>query len=129
MRRFAAVALIAVSALAGYGQKRAITEKDLFAFHWIGDTQVSPDGSREAFVETRVTANHEGYETAIYLLDLKTAGAQPVELLPGPHDGSPRWSPDGQQIGFIGGLMSDQGSTGGDLYLMPAAPHNVRRSD
>jgi dipeptidyl aminopeptidase/acylaminoacyl peptidase len=32
----------------------------------------------------------------------------------------PRWSPDGQQIGFIGGLMSDQGSTGGDLYVMPA---------
>jgi dipeptidyl aminopeptidase/acylaminoacyl peptidase len=32
----------------------------------------------------------------------------------------PRWAPDGQQIAFIGGLMSDQGSTGGDLYLMPA---------
>jgi len=32
----------------------------------------------------------------------------------------PRWSPDGQQIAFIGGLMSDQGATGGDLYVMPA---------
>ncbi len=33
----------------------------------------------------------------------------------------PRWSPDGKQIAFIGGLMSDQGSTGGDLYTVSAA--------
>jgi dipeptidyl aminopeptidase/acylaminoacyl peptidase len=32
----------------------------------------------------------------------------------------PRWSPDSKQIAFIGGLMSDQGATGGDLYLLPA---------
>jgi dipeptidyl aminopeptidase/acylaminoacyl peptidase len=32
----------------------------------------------------------------------------------------PRWSPDGKQIAFIGGLMSDQGSTGGDIFLIPA---------
>ncbi|GGA78234.1 peptidase S9 [Edaphobacter acidisoli] len=32
----------------------------------------------------------------------------------------PRWSPDGKQIAFIGGLMSDQGVTGGDVYLIPA---------
>jgi dipeptidyl aminopeptidase/acylaminoacyl peptidase len=32
----------------------------------------------------------------------------------------PRWSPDGKRIAFIGGLMSDQGSTGGDIYVVPA---------
>jgi dipeptidyl aminopeptidase/acylaminoacyl peptidase len=32
----------------------------------------------------------------------------------------PRWSPDGKQIAFIGGLMSDQGSTGGDIWVIPA---------
>ncbi len=32
----------------------------------------------------------------------------------------PRWSQDGKQIAFIGGLMSDQGSTGGDLYTISA---------
>lgn len=32
----------------------------------------------------------------------------------------PRWSPDGKEIAFIGGLMSDQGSTGGDVYLIPS---------
>ena len=32
----------------------------------------------------------------------------------------PRWSPDGKQIAFIGGLMSDQGVTGGDVWIIPA---------
>ena len=43
---------------------------------------------------------------------------------PGPLHGLqiavPRWSPDGSQIGFIGGLMSDQGATGGDIYVVPS---------
>jgi dipeptidyl aminopeptidase/acylaminoacyl peptidase len=40
----------------------------------------------------------------------------------------PRWSPDGRQIGFISGLMSDRGLTGGDLYVVPAdggSPQNL----
>jgi len=32
----------------------------------------------------------------------------------------PRFSPDGKQVAFIGGLMSDQGSNGGDVYLIPS---------
>jgi dipeptidyl aminopeptidase/acylaminoacyl peptidase len=32
----------------------------------------------------------------------------------------PRWSPDGRAIAFIGGLMSDQGSTGGDVWIVPS---------
>lgn len=30
----------------------------------------------------------------------------------------PRWSPDGRRIAFIGGLMSDQGVTGGDVWMV-----------
>jgi len=40
----------------------------------------------------------------------------------------PRWSPDGRTIAFIGGLMSDQGVTGGDVWAVSAAggePHNL----
>jgi dipeptidyl aminopeptidase/acylaminoacyl peptidase len=32
----------------------------------------------------------------------------------------PRWSPDGKTIAFIGGLMSDQGATGGDVWTVPS---------
>jgi dipeptidyl aminopeptidase/acylaminoacyl peptidase len=44
---------------------------------------------------------------------------------PGPLHGLqiavPRFSPDGKTIAFIGGLMSDQGSIGGDIYLIPVS--------
>jgi dipeptidyl aminopeptidase/acylaminoacyl peptidase len=30
----------------------------------------------------------------------------------------PRWSPDGKSIALIGGLMSDQGVTGGDVWIV-----------
>src|ERR1700674_1781619 len=33
-----------------YAQKRNISEKDLFNFVWAADPQISPDGSRVAFV-------------------------------------------------------------------------------
>ena len=32
----------------------------------------------------------------------------------------PRWSPDGKGIAFIEGLMSDEGATGGEIYLLPS---------
>jgi dipeptidyl aminopeptidase/acylaminoacyl peptidase len=34
---------------------------------------------------------------------------------------NPRWSPDGKSIAFIEGLMSDEGSTGGDVFVVPAS--------
>jgi len=37
----------------------------------------------------------------------------------------PRWSPDGKSIAFIGGLMSDQGVVGGDVWVTSA---DVNRS-
>jgi dipeptidyl aminopeptidase/acylaminoacyl peptidase len=44
--------------------------------------------------------------------------------VPGPLHGLqiavPRWSPDGKHLSFIGGLMSDQGSTGGDVWVINA---------
>ncbi len=33
----------------------------------------------------------------------------------------PRWSPDGKSIGFIQGLMSDEGFTGGDVFTIAAS--------
>ena len=41
---------------------------------------------------------------------------------------NPRFSPDGRRVAFIGGLMSDQGATGGDIYDISVAggtPKNI----
>jgi dipeptidyl aminopeptidase/acylaminoacyl peptidase len=38
----------------------------------------------------------------------------------------PRVSPDGKYVAFIEGLMSDEGSTGGDIYIVPTAGGKAR---
>src|SRR5262245_54221491 len=48
-------------------EKRGITEQDLFRFVWIADPQISPDGSRVAYVRVRVDDKKEGYETEIWI--------------------------------------------------------------
>jgi dipeptidyl aminopeptidase/acylaminoacyl peptidase len=47
--------------------KRPITETDLFQFTWIGDPQVSPDGSRVVFVRVNVNAKKDGYDSALFV--------------------------------------------------------------
>ena len=41
----------------------------------------------------------------------------------------PRVSPDGKNVAFIEGLMSDEGSTGGDIHVVPTreAWHEISR--
>ncbi len=38
----------------------------------------------------------------------------------------PQWSPDGKLIALVGGLMSDFGSVGGDVYVVSASSGQVR---
>src|SRR5262249_25097396 len=92
--------VVGVPAEAGEQANRNMTETDLYLFHWIGDTQMSPDGSRVVFVRVDVTPDHQGYSTSLWLLDLDVANEQPRRLTAGPHDSQPRWSPDSRRIAF-----------------------------
>ncbi len=102
MRRIALLLALTVATIApAQSAKRPITDKDLFAFNWIGDTQLSPSGNTLCFVQASVTPDHTGYQTSLYLLDLTTPNATPSAVRPrATFDTSPRWSPDGKQIAF-----------------------------
>jgi dipeptidyl aminopeptidase/acylaminoacyl peptidase len=87
----------------------------------------SPDSKHLVFVAANPPGENNWWVAQLYTEDI--AGGQPKSILDttkvaGPLHGLqiavPRWSPDGSRIAFIGGLMSDQGSTGGDVYLIPA---------
>ncbi len=77
-----ALAFAVLAGQAGGAEKRNITEKDLFDFVWIGDPQVSPDGSQVAFVRVSVNEKKEGYDTSIWMVPT-TGDAAPHRITTG----------------------------------------------
>src|SRR5215468_623022 len=101
-------------------QKRPITEKDLWDFVWIGDPQVSPDGSHIAFVRVTVNEKKEGYNTSIW--SMPVAGSEaPRQLTKGDHDTTPRWSPDGKFLLFLRSTEKDGKPEPPQLAMLPMA--------
>ncbi|MGB6691497.1 MAG: S9 family peptidase, partial [Terracidiphilus sp.] len=89
-----------------------------YEFDW------SPDSKSFAYIAADPPGENNWWVAKLYTQPLD--GAPKSVLAPpevaGPLHGLqiavPRWSPDGQAIAFIGGLMSDQGSTGGDVWIV-----------
>src|SRR5499433_3665319 len=113
------IASIAASTSSGASsgaQKRLITEADLFKFAWIADPQISPDGSRVAFMRVWVNQKPERYDSALWIVP--TNGGAARQLTAGPRDSTPRWSPDGKQLAFIRSAEKEGRPQPPQIYLM-----------
>src|SRR5438093_470766 len=97
--------------------RRPVTAQDLTRLRGVSDPQISPDGSRVAFVMTTASEERDEYLSNVWVVDVK--GGEPRRLTTGPmKDTLPRWSPDGRWLAFV----SDRGARKkSQLYAMPAA--------
>lgn len=71
--------------------------RDLTYMRLVSDPRVHPDGTRIAFAVARPNVEEDRYDRQIWVWD----GQQAESYTQGPHDGSPRWSPDGRYLAFL----------------------------
>jgi dipeptidyl aminopeptidase/acylaminoacyl peptidase len=90
------------------------TDLNIYEYDW------SPDDKRFVVTAAHGSGDDNWWIAELDLLDAQS-GALTTVLKPHLQIASPRWSGDGTRIAYIGGLMSDEGFTGGDVYVMPAA--------
>ena len=99
---------------AGTGEARFGSPGDLnvYAFDW------SPDGHAFAFTAAPGPGDNNWWIAQLYLGEADTGSARAL-YKPRWQIAEPCWSPDGTRIAFLEGLMSDEGSHGGDLMVLP----------
>jgi dipeptidyl aminopeptidase/acylaminoacyl peptidase len=113
------------------GVARSISPADMYVyeFDW------SPDSKNLVYLAAPGDGDNNWYIAELYAIDAEsgtvrhvlkpTIREQPMQV------GNVRWSPDGKTIAFIGGLMSDEGVIGGDIYALPAeggAPRDLTQN-
>ncbi|MEO5859547.1 MAG: S9 family peptidase [Pyrinomonadaceae bacterium] len=117
LRLFVVLCLFASIAPA---QKRAITEADLFDLVWIGDPQISPDGTQAAFVRVSVNPAKTNYDTSIWTVRVDGSG-EPSRITGGNRDTTPRWSPDGRFLAFVRSGEAPGPASAPQIYLLPTS--------
>ena len=86
---------------------RPLTYEDLYHLSFVSDPQLSPDGSRIAFVVTRADEESDKNLSRIWIVDVAEGAGGPRELTTGPHDSAPRWAPDGRSLAFLAAGRGD----------------------
>lgn len=89
------------------------------------EVQVSPDGSRLAFITRRNDFERDREAYALWLTNLANPGANPVRLAEPGVCSSLRWSPDGRTLSF---LAAADAETGLQVFLLePVSGAAARR--
>ncbi|MDT7778608.1 MAG: hypothetical protein QOC99_1120 [Acidobacteriota bacterium] len=108
------------------GDVNQVSPADLY----IHDYDWSPDGRQFISTAAPGSGDNNWYIAELYTTDVATGSTKsiykPSGALRGLQLAAPRWSPDGKSVAFIGGIMSDEGVTGGDIYLLPSVGGEAR---
>ena len=97
------------------GKLRQISPADTYIYEY----DWAPDGLKFAVTAALGNGDNNWWIAELYTLD-GASGLMKAVYKPKWQIANPVWSPDGEWIAFIEGLMSDEGLTGGDIFTVTA---------
>jgi len=98
-----------------------VTPADMYVYEY----DWTPDGQAWAATAAHGSGDANWWIARLYVVNAQTGEMREI-YKPKLQLADPRVSPDGKNVAFIEGLMSDEGSTGGDLYVVPVAGGSAR---
>jgi dipeptidyl aminopeptidase/acylaminoacyl peptidase len=81
--------------------KRGMTAEDYFAFEFVNDARIAPDGKQIAFVYTNLDQKRNRRNNSVWVVSTDGSSAPRRLTTEGANSNAPRWSPDGQKIAFL----------------------------
>jgi dipeptidyl aminopeptidase/acylaminoacyl peptidase len=93
-------------------QRRPIERDDLYTLKIVGDAQISPDGTKVAYVVKVMDREKNDYVSNIHIWE----NGETRQYTSGGKDSCPRWSPDGRWLAFLSGREEKQ-----QIYIMPTS--------
>jgi dipeptidyl aminopeptidase/acylaminoacyl peptidase len=103
------------------GAVRQVSPADIYVYEY----DWSPDGRSWASTAAHGSGDNNWWIARLYTIDAQSGALHEV-YKPKLQIDAPRFSPDGKSIAFIHGIMSDFGSTGGDVFVVPATGGEAR---
>jgi dipeptidyl aminopeptidase/acylaminoacyl peptidase len=98
------------------GAPKPVSPPDTYVYEY----DWTPDGKGFAATAAKGNGDNNWWVATLDHIDA-ASGALRVIAAPKMQMNLPRVSPDGKTVAFIGGLMSDWGPVGGDVYFVPLA--------
>ncbi len=100
----------------GEVQQATPADLNIYEYDW------SRDGSQFAAIAAPGPADNNWWVAKLYTASVSGGDMHVIYTPPRERQiAIPRWSPDRKQVAFIGGLMSDQGFVGGDVFVISAS--------
>lgn len=106
--------LTIVDATTGATHQVSPADMNIYEYDW------SPDGGSFALTAAPGPGDNNWWIAQLYTMSADTGKLKSI-FRPETQIALPRWSPDGQSIAFIQGLMSDEGFTGGDVFTIASS--------
>ena len=94
---------------------KLVSAPDMYVYEY----DWSPDGTTFAVSAAHGSGDDNWWVADLYTIAARTGMTKKIHH-PELQMASPRWSGDGKRIAYIGGIMSDETITGGDIYVVPA---------